>query len=266
MKWISFPLVMCLVAAAAPDVLQAQTIDGIKYLGGVPGYTKKTKGQLLVTDVSLTFLKAEGDESGKLFTIQNHALVYVAIGGEVELRLKLLAHADMLTRFIPVPKIVFKVIPGREPKELISVEYADSVQSEAGMAVFEVRKRDAEGLKKHLDLKAKLDDEWYERRREEEEEARRAREAKTTHGTWTVDMLTRAGKKETVYIESATYEVALFQGYVGLKPEGQDWARYRIFVDKIKEKPKEYAKDLTPIFKKGVLHGFQYKENQYLLQ
>ena len=60
------------------------------------------------------------------------------------------------------------------------------------MAVFEVRKRDAEGLKKHMDLKARLDDEWYERRREEEEEARRAREARTTHGTWTVDMLTRA--------------------------------------------------------------------------
>ncbi|HCR17351.1 MAG TPA: hypothetical protein DIU35_07685, partial [Candidatus Latescibacteria bacterium] len=62
------------------------------------------------------------------------------------------------------------------------------------------KKRDATGIKRHIDLKANLDEDWYRKWNAKEEKARRDQETKTNHGTLTVEALTKAGKARIVYI------------------------------------------------------------------
>ena len=96
---------------------------GIEYLGGVPGFNDKMKGELVTGDIEIYFNKITRGDTTRQFSIRNHHTIYVAVGEDVKSRLLYAKQAGiMASKLLGIPGLIFKIIPGGSPKEIISVE------------------------------------------------------------------------------------------------------------------------------------------------
>lgn len=81
---------------------------------------------MITTDHEIIFNHFDGQDTIRQFSIRTRPIIFVAVGQEVRARLLNAKQAGIIaSKLLGIPGLIFKVIPGASPKEIISIEYKE---------------------------------------------------------------------------------------------------------------------------------------------
>ena len=269
---------LLIVAAAAPlgAASAGDVVPKMDYLHGFPGFEEQMSGLLRATASGLVFESNDGRrlDFGAVERIEAHArarrrALMPSIGHALAKALTEMgarSYTDAVTTGDPyaglgTPLLVaapFAVLLRDKNRHLLSVEYEEGRTGERRTVLFRSRKNRASEVKVFLDNALGLTLEHYRALELDEESQRRVFEAKLEAvGTWTASKVTPAGgsKKSRLLVDRGDYEIVLGYGYIGLRPPGQSWAKYRLPLRAI-EADQPFAAEPSPIYDGGRLVGF----------
>lgn len=235
----------------------------IEYLPGVQGQPETLRGALRLGPEKIYFTAG----GSTVLTIENSSVEYIAAQAEASMRART---ADTGTAvlssvsavFPPAYPLVF--LFHKAEKHLLSIEFVDA-RGVHQLALFNVRDHSARAVKKILDTRLGLTPEYYREKDQAEEARRRKREADAAPaGEWTAATNTMLGDSQyaRVLLERGTYQVLVFERYVGLRPQGMEWAKYRIPLRQVKPDNSPQP-GLQPVFKGARLVGFVWDGKKY---
>lgn len=254
--WAKFSL-------AAPQ--QVLEIENVTYLQHVPTPSQKMQGSLRISPEQIVFL-AKGQVQ---FTIQGKDVVYVAAQAEASMRART-ADTGVTTLAIAgaviPPLLPLALLFHKAEKHLLSIEYIEREDEIRRLALFNVRDHSSRAVKKMIDDRLGFTPEYYQKKDTEEEERKREKEAqKSPAGYWEATKNTMVGDSQyaRVLLEKGTYAVLIFDRYVGFRPEGLDWAKYRVPLWTVKQ-DRPRTENLAPVYKSSRLAGFEVNGMRYL--
>ncbi len=264
---VSLLLAVCLAAAAQEPI----EVRNIEYLDGVPGQTQKVRGALRISSNEMAFVVG-----GKpLFIIPDDGVDYVAAQAEAGARSRTRETGMVVAGTTAI--VVGLAVAGagfagpaaalflKREKHLLSVEYLEGEDKVRRLALFDVHDHSALAVKKMIDERLGLTPAYYEEKdRQEEEEQRQAEAAATPAGY--LETRTNLVVGDIQYfrylLEGGKYDILIFDRYIGFRPEGTEWAKYRVAIRK-SQPDKTAGARLEPVFKSSRLVGFRYKGTQY---
>jgi len=253
-------VLLCLFATqigiAAQDVIEVKNVE---YLQGVSDYQEKADGTLQISPRRIVFVR----KGRAQFAIDGNEVTYVGARAQASIRART---ADVGAVFTSVA--LLGLLFHKAEKHLLSIEYFDGENRSRRLALFNVHDHSALAVKKMLDEKLGLTADYYRNKDQQEEERKREMEAQMTpSGYWEATKNTMVGdiQYNRSLLEKGTYAVLIVEKeqYVGLSPEGVEWAKYRVPIREVK--PAQSAGEtLAPVYKSSRLVGFKFDGRQYL--
>lgn len=275
------PLMVSVVAAVAALAATGDSIEKIDYIGGFPGQEQKLRGRIVVSSEGLVFESRDG------VRMELQRVVYVAagegvrrrsleqtIGEETTVLLSLIGvdfaldvaldaafgrNSPLAALGIPLLAAPPLAMMLREKDlRMFSVEYAEGPGEARKLVLFRARKDSANAVKRVVDEALGLTIEHYREIERKEELLRREMEQRLeTSGTWEAEDNVVAGgsKANRTFIEEGVYDVLLGYGYIGLRPWGAAWAKYRLEVSKVRDS-EDGSRTAEPIYAGDRLVGF----------
>jgi len=128
-----------------PLSIFADSFMKVKYIGGMPGFDKKAKGSLEITNKNIIFKAKNGKFS---FKIPLKDVNYVATGEEVKHRWKL-----GLILGITLTPLAGLVALAKKHEENIGIEFKNEKEKTAGFPVFIVKKGQAKTIKSLIEVR-----------------------------------------------------------------------------------------------------------------
>ena len=270
---------LLIVAAAAPLGAGAgeDVVKKIDYVHGFPGVKGQISGELRASASGLVFESNDGRrlEFGAVERVEAHSrarrrALMPSVGYIVSRTLTEMgarSWADAVTRQNPyaglgtplVAAAPLAVLLRDKNRHLLSVEYEEDRTGFRRTVLFRSLRNRASEVKVFLDNTLGLTLEHYRALELDEESRRRLFEAKLeSAGTWTAATVTPAGgsKKNRLLVDRGDYEILLAYGYIGLRPRGQSWAKYRLPLRAI-EPDQPVSAEPSPIYGDGRLVGFE---------
>lgn len=271
--WVGGLVCLCLWAtpggAAAQEPIEVRNIE---YLEGVPEQTAKRRGLLLITPSKITFLS----QGQARFSLDSKSVEYVAAQAKAGARTRT-RETGMAVAGTAAIAIGLAVAGGgfagpaaalflKREKHLLSIEYFEGADKVRRLALFDVHDHSALAVKKMIDERLGLTPEYYEEKDRQEEEEQRQEEAEATPAG-TLDTRANLVVGDIQYfrylLERGKYDLLIFERYIGFRPEGMQWAKYRVAIRE--KKPDSSAGEtLTPIYSGSRLVGFRYNGTRYL--
>ena len=261
-------LAVCLSAAAQESI----EVRNIEYLEGVSGQTQKVRGALRIDADEILFVVGGRPQ----FTIPRPGVTYVAAQAEAGARSRtretgmVVAGTTALAIGLAVAGAGFAgpaaALFLKREKHLLSIEYLEGEDKVRRLALFDVHDHSALAVKKMIDDHLGLTTEYYtEEDRKEEEEQRQTEAAATPAGQ--LETRTNLVVGDIQYfrylLESGRYDILIFDRYIGFRPEGMEWAKYRVAIRK-REPDKTAGQSLQPVYSGSRLVGFRCNETKYL--
>ena len=256
-------LLLCLFAT--PNGIAAQKVIEVKnveYLQGVSGHQEKADGTLRISARQIIFLRKGQDQ----FVIAGNEVTYVAARAQASIRARTADLGAAITWIAGGAGL--GVLFHKAEKHLLSIEYFDGENRSRRLAMFNVHDHSALAVKKMIDERLGLTADYYRNKDQQEEERKREMEAQMTpSGYWEATKNTMVGDNQynRSLLEKGTYAVLIVEKeqYVGLSPEGVDWARYRIPIREVKL-AQSAGGTLVPVYKSSRLVGFKFDGKQSL--
>lgn len=256
-------VLLCLFATpigiAAQEVIEVKNVE---YLQGVSGHQEKADGTLRISPRQIVFVRKGQDQ----FAIAGKEVNYVAARAQASIRARTADVGAAITSiaFGSILALLFH----KAEKHLLSIEYFDGENRSRRLALFNVHDHSALAVKKMIDERLGLTADYYRNKDQQEEERKREMEAQMTpSGYWEATKNTMVGdiQYNRSLLEKGTYAVLIVEKeqYVGLSPEGVEWAKYRVPIREVK--PAQSAGGtLVPVYKSSRLVGFKFDGRQYL--
>jgi len=138
-------MISIFVVILFPLSLFAESFSKVQYIGGMPGFDKKTKGSLEIMNDKIVFKAKKGKFS---FAIPLKDITYVATGEEVKRRWKM-----ALTLGILLTPLAGLIALAKKHQENIGIEFKNKKEKTAGFPVFVVKKGQAMSIKSLIEVK-----------------------------------------------------------------------------------------------------------------
>ena len=260
-------LLLCVLTAPLCAAPQSEIeVGNIEYLEGVPGQAQKARGSLRISAAEISFVVGGRPQ----FTIPGRGVDYVAAQAQASM-LARTADVGMATIAIAASAVFAPAYPlvflfHKAEKHLLSIEYLEGEERVRRLVLFDVHDHSALAVKKMIDDRLGFTLDYYrDKDRQEEERKRQAEAAATPAGTWETPRNAVVGdvQYDRYLLESGRYSILIFDRYIGFRPEGQEWAKYRIPLRGSKE-DKTAGSRLEPVLKSSRLVGFRYEGKEYV--
>ena len=256
---LSLALGMATVLVCRSAIAQEPvTIKNVEYRSGYPGEPKQFRGSLRFSDAEITLIRAGTPR----IQIDAKSVTYIAARAKARMRTQTSDTGAMVAAIAFGPAALFF---HKRERHLLSIEYRDG-GGDNRILLLDIHDHSALAVKKMLDERLGLARDYYRAKDAEEEEEKRAAEsAATPAGSWTATKNVMAGDSQysRELLEKGIYDILIFERYIGFRPAGQSWAKYRIPIRVTRRDPRK-RDYFAPEMRSGRLFGFIADGQRYL--